>query len=212
MGHVPQEQWEQHYADGLGFQPLGDGERQVLAEHAPAPQGGGRALEVGCGTGELAVHLAATGYTVDAVDLAGAALERARAEHTDAVRVRWRRLDVEHGDPGEIGELGDGGYDLITLRLAIAFIHDRPRVLRSLGERLRPGGAIVVITPPAGDTPAERRSVALDEDEIGLLTVGWETAERLVADGLAVVVLRGPCHTATRAVEKKGPATGHAPS
>ncbi|MEU8545388.1 NUDIX domain-containing protein, partial [Streptomyces sp. NPDC048717] len=70
-------------------------------------------------------------------------------------------------------------------------------------------GALVVITPVAENTPEERRGIALDEDEIAVLAAGWETVERLDADGLAVLVLRGPCHADTRAVEKR-PTTGHA--
>ncbi|MFD7408795.1 hypothetical protein ACFV7R_40525 [Streptomyces sp. NPDC059866] len=49
-------------------------------------------------------------------------------------------------------------------------------------------------------TPAERRGIALDEDEITLVTAGWKTAEQLDADGLAVLILRGPCHAGTRSV------------
>ncbi|MEU3957850.1 hypothetical protein AB0F45_37190 [Streptomyces achromogenes] len=63
----------------------------------------------------------------------------------------------------------------------------------------------------AANTPEERRGIALDEDEIAVLAAGWQSVERLDADGLAFRVLRGPCHTVARAVEK-GPTTGHAPS
>ncbi|SEM77199.1 methyltransferase, FxLD system [Streptacidiphilus jiangxiensis] len=206
MGTIPQDQWEQHYADGLGFRPLGRAERELLARHAPAPESGGRALDVGCGTGELAVHLAGAGYTVDAVDFTDSALSRAREEHRDVEGVRWLRLDIEREDPTPLRE---DGYDLITVRLVYPFLHDRQRVLHGLGERLRKGGAVVVITPLFEHAPTERRAIALDDDEIALVTSGWETAERLDADGLAVLVLRGPCHTDALAVEKS-PTTGHA--
>ncbi|GAA0273002.1 hypothetical protein GCM10010302_08250 [Streptomyces polychromogenes] len=190
MGYTVREQWHRHYADGHGFRPLGDAERALLAEHAPvpAPEHGGRALDVGCGTGELAVHLASLGYAVDAVDYADSALERARARDTEG-GVRWLRLDVERDDPAA---LHPAGYDLITLRLAYAFLRDRDRVLRSLGERLRAGGALVVITPTADRTPAERRDIALDEDEIARLRAGWARSTRREAEGLAVLVLRHP--------------------
>ncbi|WP_199807792.1 methyltransferase, FxLD system [Streptomyces sp. NRRL S-350] len=206
MGYIAQEEWEQHYEEGLGFRPLGGTERELLAEHVPAPEGGGRALEVGCGTGELAVHLASVGYTVDAADFADSALARAREEHGDVEGVRWLHLDIERDDPAALHE---DGYDLVILRLMYPFLHDRGRVLHGLGERLRKGGALVVITPVVEDTPQERRAIALGEDEIALVTSGWETAQRLDADGLAVLVLRGPCHADARAVEKS-PTTGHA--
>lgn len=196
--------WSNHYAAGKGFRQLGDKEKGLLAEHAPAPAGG-RALDAGCGTGELAVFLASIGYAVDAVDFAEGALERARAEHAAVDGVRWLSLDLERDDPAPLHE---DGYDLVTLRLMYPFLTRRMSVVHALGERLRPGGALVVITPVVKHTPEERRGIALDEDEIGLLTEGWETVERLEADQLAVLVLRGPCHTGTRAVERQRPPTG----
>ncbi|MFD0546337.1 methyltransferase, FxLD system [Streptomyces mexicanus] len=161
---------------------------------------------MGCGTGSLAVYLASLGYTVDAIDFADSALARARDEHADVARLRWICLDIEGDDPAELHE---DGYDLVTMRLMYPFLRDRSRVLHGLGERLRPGGTLVVITPVVEHTPADRRGIALDEDEIRLLTEGWETVERLEADQLAVLVLRGPCHANTQAVEKRPP-TGHA--
>ncbi|MFD5886074.1 PIG-L family deacetylase [Streptomyces sp. NPDC060334] len=202
MGYTSREEWQRHFADGMGFRRLGDVERALLAEHAPAPDGGGRALEVGCGTGELAVHLSGVGYVVDAADFTDSALARARAEHPDARGVRWLRLDVERDDPAP---LDADGYDLIVMRLVAAFLRDRSRVLHGLGQRLRPGGALVVITPTAENTPAHRRDIALDEGEIRMLGAGWQQAEQLDADGLAVLVLRGPGHVDTTAVEMDAP-------
>ncbi|MFD9792523.1 methyltransferase [Streptomyces sp. NPDC059070] len=195
--YTPRDRWDQHYRDGKGWQPLGPRERQLFAEHAPVPDGGGRALDVGCGTGQLAAHLAEFGYTVDAVDFSDSAIARAREEHADIDGARWLRLDVERDDPAALHE---EGYDLIVMRLVYPFMRDRGRVVRGLGERLRGGGALVVITPTAEHTPADRRGIALDEDEITLLGAGWEAMERLDADGLAFLVLRGPGHADGRAV------------
>ncbi|GHA71631.1 MULTISPECIES: methyltransferase, FxLD system [Streptomyces] len=206
MTYTAREQWEKHYGAGKGFRQVGERERALLAEHTPVPEGGGRALDVGCGTGGLAACLASLGYTVDACDFAGSAIARAREEHADVEGVRWLHLDIERDDPAP---LNDAGYDLITLRLMYPFVQDRGRVAHGLGERLRDRGALVVITPVAESTPEERRGIALDEDEIALVGAGWERVERLDADGLAFLVLRGPCHAETRAVEKR-PTTGHA--
>ncbi|WP_342668121.1 methyltransferase domain-containing protein [Streptomyces violens] len=192
--------WSKHYDEGRGFRPLRDVERDLLTRHTSAPDGG-RALDVGCGTGELAAHLAELGYEVDAVDFAEGALARARKEQDGAEGVRWLCLDIEHDDPAG---LNDDGYDLITMRLMLAFVGDRTRVVRSLANRLRPGGALVVITPVAANTPEERRRIALDEHEIDLLTEGWAQVERCDADGLAFLVLRAPV-SSFKAVEKGRP-------
>lgn len=207
MTYTARDQWEHHYSDGKNFRQLGERERELLAKHTPVPEAGGRALDVGCGTGELAAYLACLGYRVDACDLADSAIARVREEHADVEGVRWLQLDIERDDPAR---LHDEGYDLITLRLMYPFLSERGRVLHGLGERLRDGGALVVITPVAANTPEEQRGIALDEDEIVLLAANWETVERLDADGLAFLVLRGPCHADTRAVERQRPPSGPA--
>ncbi|MFE0704900.1 methyltransferase, FxLD system [Streptomyces sp. NPDC058872] len=206
MTYTARDEWEQHFSDGKNFRQVGERERKLLAEHTPAPDGDSRALDAGCGTGELAAYLASLGYTVDAVDFTDSALARAREEHADVEGVRWLYLDIERDDPAP---LDAEGYDLVVMRLMYPFLKDRGRVLHGLGERLRDGGVLVVITPVVENTPEERRGIALDEDEIAVLAAGWETVERLDADGLAFLVLGGPCHADTRAVEKR-PTTAHA--
>lgn len=96
------------------------------------------------------------------------------------------------------------GYDLITVRLSVAFIHDRARVLRGLAARLRKGGALVIITPVVENMPEDRRHIGLDEDELTTLTDGFPKAERFDSAGLALLVPRGPAGSFT-AEEKQWP-------
>lgn len=197
--------WDAHYADGNTFSPLRDSERALLAEHAPVPDGGGHALDVGCGLGELARHLAESGYQVDAVDFAPAALVRARAEAQPSAAnsaVNYHLLDIEHDS---LDALPHPAYDLITFRLSWAFVHDRTRVMNRLRERLRPGGVVCVITPVAEKAAYGRRSIALDDEEILALCGSWSVAERYDADGLAFVVLREPAPAPATYAGKKRP-------
>lgn len=181
-----QEEWDRGYADGRRCRQLSDSERALLATHVPAPDAGS-ALDVGCGVGELAAHLAGLGYVVDAVDWSETALAEARTRYGEAAR--WLRLDVE-GDDWE--PLHDKGYDLITLRFVASFLNARDDTLQALGRRLRPGGALVVITPLAAETLAERRGIALADDELIALHSEWRSAERHDTEELAFLVLRGP--------------------
>ncbi len=199
------EHWNRSYTDGIAFTALRPQEQAALTEHAPAPEGGGRALDVGCGLGDLAAYLAASGYAVDALDLSAAALARARAAHPNAA-VRWLEADVEEADLRHL--LGDDPYPLVTLRLSVAFLANRTNTLHRLGRLLAPGGTLMITTPLAAATPVERRHIALDEDEIAALTSGWRDVQRLDAGNLGVLVLRGPCRD-TVATERSTPATGN---
>ncbi|MFD7947252.1 methyltransferase [Streptomyces sp. NPDC059744] len=181
-----QDEWDRGYTEGRRYRPLTSAERTLLATHLP-PDAEALALDVGCGTGELAALLASSGYTVDAIDWSETALTEARTRQGEAAR--WLRLDVEEDDGAS---LNADGYDLITLRFVAPFLTSLDRTLSALGHRLRPGGALVLITPLAADTPTERRGIALAEDELARLQSRWAAAERHDADGLVFLVLRGP--------------------
>ena len=93
----------------------------------------GRALDVACGMGRNAIHLAAHGYTVDAMDISGVALAKARERAGAAgVEVNWIETDLEQPD------IAGGAYDVIV----VARFLDRP-LIPCLIDALRPGGHIV---------------------------------------------------------------------
>jgi SAM-dependent methyltransferase len=81
---------------------------RVLADGAAAA--GRRALDVGCGHGRDAIHLAKKGWVVTAVDLEARAISTARRRAAEQrVDVRWMV-----GDVAEVGKLAlPPGYSLI---------------------------------------------------------------------------------------------------
>jgi SAM-dependent methyltransferase len=97
-----------------------------------------RVLDIGCGTGSLAVLLASSGLEVIGVDPAAASLEIARAKDS---RVTWL-----HGDATSLPPLA---VDLATMTGNVAQVFlgdDWEATLRGVHGALRPGGHFVFET------------------------------------------------------------------
>lgn len=153
-------------------------------------------VDVGCGTGSLAVRLAELGKTVVGVDPAGASLDVARLKPS-ADRVRW-----VHGDATDLVSLGLGAdLAVMTGNVAQVFVSDEDwtRTLSALRDCLRPGGwfafetrrpearawerwdvAPTAVTTPAGAAVTVSRTVT----EVALPLVTFESTTTL--DGVVV--------------------------
>ncbi|MEV7616111.1 methyltransferase, FxLD system [Streptomyces sp. NPDC089799] len=201
--HTAQD-WHAHYAAGRDFRPLSDTEKSILTKHLALPEDAqaARALDVACGTGELARFLAAAGYQVDAVDWAQSAVDKTSAA---SAGVSCHRLDLTSGDLSPLAPAGTDGYRLITMRRALAHLPDRTRTVAELAALLGQDGTLCVITPHADHHPEELRGICLDDSEIDLLADGWQHTERIEAGDLTVLLLRGPKTDPVAYSEKRTP-------
>ncbi|MFF3666227.1 class I SAM-dependent methyltransferase [Microtetraspora malaysiensis] len=120
-----------------------DGDRDDLAAYLVIADelGTERVLDVGCGTGSLALLLADGGRTVVGVDPAEASLEVARAKDP-AGRITWI-----HGDATTVPAL-DADLAVMTGNVAQVFLTDDDwaRTLQGIHAALRPGGHLVFET------------------------------------------------------------------
>jgi SAM-dependent methyltransferase len=122
----------------------------------------GRALDVGCGTGDTAVFLAGQGWEVTAVDFVQRALDVAGRKAADAgVSVRFVRADVTRLSSADIG----GGFRLIVDNGCMHGMGSRERdaYVREI-DALAAAGATMVLT---AFPPAKRRGPAgIGKEEI----------------------------------------------
>ncbi|MGP3955888.1 class I SAM-dependent methyltransferase [Nonomuraea sp. 3N208] len=177
-----------------------DGERDDLPAYLTIADelGADRVLDVGCGTGSLAVLLAGTGRTVVGVDPAEASLQVARSKD-EAGTVTW-----VHGDATTVPTL-NADLAVMTGNVAQVFLTDDEwsANLRGIHAALRPRGYLVFETRRperraweewAADTaplvldvpgigPVERRH---EVTEVRLPFVSFRSAYRFLADGAVV--------------------------
>jgi ubiquinone/menaquinone biosynthesis C-methylase UbiE len=135
---------------GLGDPEVRAAWRDLLLSTMP-PQPA-RVADLGCGTGTLALLLAAEGYAVDGVDFSPEMIRRA-VEKPTAGQVTFTEADAD--DP----PLEPGGYDVVLCRHVLWVMPDPAATLRRWIRLLAPGGRLVLVegswATGAGLTAAE---------------------------------------------------------
>ncbi|MET9765351.1 class I SAM-dependent methyltransferase [Streptomyces sp. NPDC006372] len=190
MTAVERARWEHHFATGHGFRHPDDHELRLLTEAVP-PRPGAQALDVGCGLGTYAAALTGLGYRTLAVDRANSAVAASRDRYADSEPgLQVRRLDFEDTD-AVAAALPSAAFDLITMRLVLAFMADKPTVAQRVRDLLAPGGTWLVTTPLAPFLPEHRRHIGLTPEDIGILTEPWAAGRWYDLEaGLRCFVLR----------------------
>ena len=122
--------------------------RALLLDHV---RPGDRVLDLGCGEGTFTALLAEGGAQVVGVDIAEAALERARRRHPG---LEFRLAPVEGPLP-----LEDGSIDVVWCSEVIEHVADTARFLSEARRVLRRDGTLVLTTPHLGR--ARRTLIAL---------------------------------------------------
>lgn len=102
-------------------------------------------LDLGCGTGSLALLAAERGHRVTGVDASPRMAERARA------KLAGTGATVLVGDAAE-PPVGERRFDVLLVRHLLWLLPDREAVLRRWARLLRPGGRLVLIEGRWGES------------------------------------------------------------
>ncbi|MGW1228092.1 methyltransferase domain-containing protein, partial [Streptomyces sp. NPDC002530] len=102
------------------------------------PNGRGDVLDLGCGTGSLALLVAGQGHRVTAVDRSPRMVERARA------KLRGTGTEVLTGDAAA-PPVGTQRFDVVLARHVVWLLPDPEAVLRHWFGLLKPGGRLVLV-------------------------------------------------------------------
>jgi SAM-dependent methyltransferase len=114
----------------------------AIIKLAEAGQIRGSVLDVGCGTGENLLYLAARGHEAWGLDFVPVAIERAKAKATE----RGIEATFIVGNALELKKLGRQFDTVIDCGLFHTFAdEERPVFVEGLGEVLRPGGLLHIL-------------------------------------------------------------------
>lgn len=172
-------------ADGGGV-PWDIGEPQpALVELVDMGWCEGQILDIGCGTGELGLALAARGHSVTGVDLAPSAIALARRKAAE----RGLAADFVAADATELHGY-DGRFDTV---LDSGLLHclqppAQRRYLEVLSRICRPGGRVAILCfadVPGAHTPDRGRLT--DHGLHELFTDGWDIEALEAADILGLI-------------------------
>jgi ubiquinone/menaquinone biosynthesis C-methylase UbiE len=120
---------------------------------------GDRALDLGCGEGRFTEELARAGAVPVGVDVAQAALDRARAKHPS---LDFRLAPIDGPLP-----LDDGSFDVVWASEVIEHVADTARWLSEVRRVLVPGGRLLVTTPSHGRLRVSVGGVQRFSDPLG---------------------------------------------
>lgn len=128
--------WNQTYKDGRDYRashPVFID--AVIKELGARP--GDRAVDVGCGTGDLARKLTRKGLDVTAIDPSSEAIRIARSTSPNTIM-----FEVNNA-----ADIKADSYKWTVSKLVVAFVEDQAAFLKQLKNITQDGGAVVIITP-----------------------------------------------------------------
>jgi SAM-dependent methyltransferase len=159
---------------------------RLLAELA----GGGRALELGVGTGRLALPLAARGVEVHGIDASRAMVERLRAKPGGG------DIHITFGDFEEVAAPGEFALVYVVFNTFFALLSQESQVrcFQNVAARLAPGGVFLIeafVPNPARLAGGQTTSAAEVTTERAVLDISRHDRARQYIDGQTVVLTDG---------------------
>jgi predicted TPR repeat methyltransferase len=163
MHNKVSEFWNDHYSKGSDYILVSNALIDNLFSLNPKAS---TFLDLGCGTGEFMRRMEQRGLVATGVETSEQAIGLAHERGTKGT--------IYLGDLEEVEQLNlKAKFDLISLKLVIAFIKNRAILLEWCKQHLSEKGFLVVNTPVSTKTRAhDKPGIAVKEEEIEIL-LNW---------------------------------------
>jgi 2-polyprenyl-3-methyl-5-hydroxy-6-metoxy-1,4-benzoquinol methylase len=182
MKTTTDEFWSESYRKGRDYRYATHQFITDLLAHAA--RSGKKALDIGCGTGQLSRELAHRGYSALGIDASSTAIEIATSLTADT-KLRYQQLDIE------TGELPDEKFALVTCKLVYAFIKDKPAFLERVKSLMDADGVFVIAALLPADVPPEKKGITVDKDQtLSELKAVFPSVDTFVSDGYTCFMAR----------------------
>ncbi len=145
-----------------------------LQEFLPQPARPLHALDIGCGTGAIAVRLAQLGHHVTLMDASLPMLDFAKRAAQEAGVTQ--RIALKQGDAAQLANLFDAGsFDLVLCHNILEYVDDPCAVLRGAAPALRDPSSIISVL--VRNQPGEVLKSAIKDGDLAAaehnLTAEW---------------------------------------
>ncbi len=178
----------ERYDRGIALMSLGGADRckKKLVDENVRP--GCKVLEIGCGTGTMAVLAAQRGAEVLAFDVSGAMLAVARRK-TGAAGVS-DRIQLEEMGVSGMDKFADESFDLVMSTLVFSELSrdERTYALRHAYRVLRPGGRLAIADEARPNTLAKRLAHGAVRIPLLIATFVLTQTTTTAVDGLSDLV------------------------
>lgn len=149
--------WNAAYLSGTDYREISP---ELLVKIINETGNPSSVLDLGCGTGDFMRKMEALGITTVGIDFSNEALAIARKMDTLGSLLQYDLDDAK-------SIMLDQKFDLICIKLVLAFVHQKHSLLKWCKEKLVEDGFVIINTPISGDkNVCLKPGIEIDKNEI----------------------------------------------